>query len=125
MGAASLDLEIEQGASFERVLTVRDSLNAPIILTGWVFRGQVRRTYSSEEILASFTCTVLDQVTDPGKMTIRLTAAETSAIPVESAIGPNLREVRYLYDLEADAGGGTVYRILQGGAVISPEVTRT
>jgi|GEM_PF-4397913 len=76
MGAASLDLQIEQGASFERVLTVRDSLNAPIILTGRVFRGQVRRTYSSEEILASFTCTILNQITDPGKMTMRLTAAQ-------------------------------------------------
>lgn len=123
MAAGTYNFTLEQGASFERVLTIRDSLDAPIDLTGFVFSGQIRKKYSDTSVLASFSFTILDQGTDTGKVRMSMTAANTALIPVEKAESAEKKLTQYCYDVEMNTGS-TVDRILEGVVSISPEVTR-
>ena len=106
-----LDLQINQGATFKRVITIANTDGTPLNISGNTFRGQIRRRASSEDILATFTCTI----TDPsgGKLSIDLTDAQTSAIPAGD----------WVYDIEW-VNGADVARLLEGQAITTAEVTR-
>ena len=106
-----LDLTINQGATFKRDVTIADADNTPVNISGNTFRGQIRRRASSEDILATFTCTVTDAT--GGKLSINLTDAQTSAIPAG----------HWVYDIEW-VNGDDVARLLEGGAITTAEVTR-
>lgn len=123
MSAGTYTMTIEQGSSFSMQLTINDSLDAPIDLTGHVFRGQIRKTISDTVIQASFTFTLLDQITDTGKVSVTLTDAETAAIAVPAQRTVLRTTVAMSYDIESEIAG-VVYRWLEGTANISPEVTR-
>ena len=132
MSASNVDLLIEQGATFERTITISDANCVPMDITGWEFRGQIRRTYSDTTVLASFSFTIQDQVTKPGQVLMFMSATTTAAIPVNPASDsstscistPNLKPTNYVYDVEAETSSDFVYRILQGLAIVSPDVTR-
>lgn len=123
MSAGTYTMAIEQGSSFNMQLTINDSLGAPIDLTGHVFRGQIRKTISDTVIQASFTFTLLNQITDTGKVSVTLTDAETAAIVVPAQRTVLRTAVAMSYDIESEITG-VVYRWLEGTANISPEVTR-
>lgn len=124
MAAANVNLKMEQGAQFYRRLTFSEN-SVPVDLTGWSFSAQMRETLPSTAIAATFTTTILDQVTNTGEMTLTLTAAETSAIVLNAvSTGTNRKVSKYVYDLEATKPDGSVDRILQGSVELSPEVTR-
>ena len=124
MAAAELEILIEQGATFLRTLTFKDDTDTPIDLTGDSFRGMVRLTTDAATPVAEFTCTLLNQGTNPGEVTIELTPAETSAIPVDAQSKPQRKSKQYAYDIEWVKASGDVERVLQGIAVVSPEATK-
>lgn len=124
MSAGNLDILIEQGASFELQMTLKDETGTPIDLTGHVFKGQVRKTYSDSTVLAEMSFVLADQGTDPGKVTASLTDTQTSALPVDAADGPDRPNFKYIYDIESGLAGKR-YRWIQGAANISPEVTKS
>lgn len=124
MSAGKLDLNIEQGATFEKTFTIKDSLAAAIDLTGWTFAGKIRHRYDSPATVATFTTAVLNQVTNKGQFTISLTAAQTSAIPVDPSDSINRDLTEYLYDIEATKPDTKKDRVLEGKVKVSPEVTR-
>ena len=109
--SGSLDLIINQGATFKRIITIADSAGAPLNITGNVFRGQIRKRYTSTEFLAEFLC----EITDPtqGKLGITLTDTETSLIPAGD----------WVYDVEW-LNLGMVSRLIEGQAITTAEVTR-
>ncbi|HND36774.1 MAG TPA: hypothetical protein PKZ49_09180 [Nitrosomonas sp.] len=119
MAAGKLNLTIEQGSTFTRLLTIKSG-GTPVNLSGYSFAGQVRRKHSDQKKLAEFTCAV-GSPTSNGQVTISLTATQTSAIPFIYDDDGNL-EVFY-YDIEMTVGS-TVDRILEGTVTLSPEVTR-
>jgi hypothetical protein len=106
-----LDLTINQGTTFKRLITIADVNNAPVNITNNTFRGQIRRRATSEEILAEFTCIVVNPA--EGKLTINLTDTQTSAIPAGE----------WVYDVEW-INGLDVARLLEGTALTTAEVTR-
>jgi hypothetical protein len=120
--ATSLDLTIEQGATFKRVIKLYDSAGTAIDLTGKTFAGQLRKTYS-ELPSTAFTFTLANQTTNPGEVEISLTAAQTRALKVNPATNHYKCTTPYAYDIEMTVGSD-VSRILEGTAHISPEVTR-
>jgi hypothetical protein len=67
------------------------------------------------------TVTISATPTD-GTLTLTLTATETSAMPCGEDITDE--KSKYVYDLEIVHTTGTVKRILDGYAYVSPEVTR-
>lgn len=114
MSAGRYDLEIEQGATFTRVLIVSEG-GAVKDLTGYAARAQIRRTASSTVVLQSITATVTDP-TD-GEVTLSLTASQTAL----------LDSIRGVWDLEIDDQDITtpvVTRLLEGSVTVIPNVTR-
>lgn len=112
MSAGTYNIELEQGATYTREVTVNDGAGDPIDISTWSMRGQVRSNYSASDILAEFTCTITDGAN--GVFQFELSAEQTSAICVKKGV----------YDIECERADGTVIRILKGSVEISPEVTR-
>ena len=114
MAAGKYDFKIEQGATFSRQVTWTDSTGTAINLTGYTVSGKVRKKYTDNTPLATFTCTITNAA--GGIFTFALTATQTAAL-----VSTGVQEG--IYDIEASISG-TVYRILEGVVTISPEVTR-
>jgi hypothetical protein len=124
MGAAKHDISVEQGATYLKTFTLKDSTGTEVDLTGWTVAGQIRAKYDSASALASFTCTVLNQGTYPGKFTLLLSAGTTAGIAVDPALGASRKPTVYVYDVEVTKPDTTKDRILEGKCYLSPEVTR-
>lgn len=126
MPAAKLNLYIEAGASFSKTFTFTDDQNAPIDFTGYLFRGQIRKTPHAEDSYP-FTCGYLNNNPVGGIVVIYMTAIETKAIPCgDSYKDPDSQYVwsleQYIDNLNAD--DEIVDRVLEGVVQISPEVTQ-
>lgn len=110
------DLTINQGATFELTITWNDSNGDPINLTGYTARMQVRETYSSSSTIISLTqASGITLGGAAGTIAILISATTTAALTAPFS---------GVYDLELVSGAGVVTRVLQGAAVVTPEVTR-
>lgn len=119
--AGTKDLVIEQGGTFQKTIVLKDGAGVVIDLTGYTGRGQIRRTYRSEAIVASFTFDYT--YLSVGKVTFSLSAAVTEGITA----GESDSDIRskYVYDIElVKTADGTVKRVLKGNVYVSPNVTR-
>ena len=111
--AAYTELFIDQGTTFNAVINLNDDQStAPIDLTGYIIRSQMRRSYYSVNPSATFTCTITDAAT--GELTLSLTDTQTSAI----------KAGRYLFDVEIQDTAKVVTRVLEGIITVTPGVTR-
>lgn len=117
MPANELNLTIEQGSTFENLITFKDGDLVPIDVTSWTIVGQIRKTWDAANIIKSFTFTKANQITSPGQVTMSLTDTETTAIPATERI------TEYVYDVEATISGKK-FRLMQGTVYLSAEVTR-
>jgi len=127
MAAGKLDIYIEQGANFYRKLKFTDNASPtpnPIDLTGYVYTGKLRKTIDAATSIVDFTCTVLNQGTNPGEMTIQLTNVQTSAIPMKAQKVQQRVTEPFAYDIEVQYPSTYKERVLEGVANVSPEVTR-
>jgi len=109
--AEFVELTIDQGASFNTVITVNDGTGAAQNLYGYVARSQMRKSYYSST-KHDFDVSVTDANT--GEITMIMSAANTT----------NLTPGRYVYDVEIDDGGGEITRIFEGVITVLPNVTR-
>lgn len=109
--AEFVELTIEQGATFNTVITVNDGTGSGQNLYGYTARSQMRKShYSSTK--HDFNVSV----TTPniGEITMVMSAANTA----------NLTAGRYVYDVEIDDGQGEITRIFEGIITVLPNVTR-
>jgi len=113
MSAGLLNILIEQGATFNRTMTIYSTGTTPLNLTGKTLRGYIKRSLADALPVGTFVFTVADQNTNPGVVTWNLSATNTALLPAQT-----LR-----YDVEL-VDGTTVTRILEGEAFVSGEVTR-
>lgn len=116
------NMEISQGSDFKLSLSIKDSNQNPVDLTGHTFRGQIRKTASDAVTQATFTFTITDAVN--GAVDVELPAADSSAI----ALGKSKNAARTIttmtYDIESEDASGNVTRWLEGLVKFSPEVTK-
>ena len=105
------NLYIDQGTDYTITVDVTDSAGDVLDLTGFTATAQVRKTYTSSSLSATFTTSINAAA---GQVTISLTDTQTSA----------LQAVRYGYDLNIESGGGIKTRVIEGQAVVTPGVTR-
>ena len=115
MTAGYYNITAEQGATFNRVLTWRDSASALINLTGYTARMQVRTDYAS-------TSTILSLTTQNGQITLG-GAAGTITLLVSATDMAALSSGSFVYDLEM-INGATITRLVQVTFVVNAEVTR-
>ena len=115
MAAGTLNFTIEQGATFNLLLTWEiDSV--PVNITNWTARLQARVDVEDSEVILSLT-TSNGGITlggAAGTISLDQTATQTTLLPAGT----------YVYDLELISAVGAVTRLVQGELNISPEVTR-
>ena len=116
MAAATLDILIEQGATFVLNLVWQDSTGAAIDLSLFTADMQVRSKVSDTNIL-------LEASTANGYIVLGGPAG-TIAITVPAAVTAALTATRGVYDLEITSPTGTVTRLVEGDVEVSLEVTR-
>lgn len=106
------ELTIDQGSTFSMRVELKDYFtNESLNLTNYVARSQIRKNYDSTDS-KDFLVVIADAAN--GNISMTMTAANTA----------NLKPGRYVYDLEIEDDESTVTRILQGVAVVSPQVTK-
>lgn len=117
-----LDLELHQGAS---LLPVRHTLanpdTSPVDLTGYLVRGQIRKTALAATVVADFTCTFASPRT-LGWYEFSLTDEQTAGI----TCGPKITDADslYEYDIELEDAAGNVRCTLWGLVRVKARATR-
>lgn len=123
MAAGKYDLPVEQGATLQAELTLKNAAGTAINLTGTTVRGQIRKKASDSTKLVDFTCTI-NATPTTGKCIVSLTAAQTSALPAEKSLQAERLITKLAYDIELVQADNSVVRVLEGVVLLSPEVTR-
>lgn len=121
MAAGRYDLVIEQGATFSRQVTWQNQDGSAVNLTGYSIAGKIRRKTSDNQPIISFTTAITDAAN--GIFTFSLTATQTASLPVNHGATAEKEYLDCVYDIEATVGS-TKYRVIEGLARISPEVTK-
>jgi|TARA_Y100000004_G_scaffold189661_1_gene245641 hypothetical protein len=110
--ATSYDFNITQGSEFYVRLTAKNADGTPFVLSGYNTRGSLKWRYSETGSLVDLGPTTVDGYLQSGWIDIKLTAAQTSGLPV----------VQGVYDVEIYSGT-YANRLIYGKASIIPEVT--
>lgn len=123
MQPAVQDLTIYQGDSFDFFFRVRERVydallqefvaGAYINLTGWTGKSQIRATPDAADVLADFSVTISNQTTTPGGVLLRLTNAQTAALPPGG-----------VWDVQLINTAGEVKTFIGGRVIVPREVTR-
>ena len=103
---------IDQGADFSITVDVSDANGNQLNLTGYSAAAQMRKTYESSSISATFTTSI---AAADGQVTLTLTDTVTTA----------LSPGRYVYDLVVTDGSSISTRVVEGQAIVTPGVTRS
>jgi len=113
--AARLNLECEQGATFSRILVLKDSTGTVIDKTGASADMQIRETIESPTVLIELSTANGRIVVDgpSGKLTLTISASDTGSLTLNG-----------VYDLKVTYLSGTVDRILEGEFVLDLQVTQ-
>jgi hypothetical protein len=120
--AANYKLYIDQGATFSRSISLKNSDGDPYDLSAASISAQIRSTATSSVKIADFTVSISSPAAS-GQFIMSMPASGTALLPVDPNEGPERVNSVYAYDVEMVIGS-TVTRLLQGEVVVSPEVTR-
>ena len=112
--AIAQNIEIDQSSDYLKQFIAKDDTGTVINLTGSTVTSQVRKSYGTSTIAATFTCAVVSATA--GTFTLALTDVQTAEGTLERG--------RHVYDVIVTDAGGDKTRIQEGIAVISPSVTR-
>jgi len=109
--AAVSNLYIDQGADYSTTVSLTDSNGDVLSLTGYSAAGQIRKTFGSSTVAATFAIAVS---ANTGQITLTLTDVITAG----------MKSGRYVYDVLITDSSGTKTRILEGQASVTPSVSR-
>lgn len=106
---------MDQGATLNRALFLKDSAKRPLDLDGYIGRMHIR-DYIDSSIIIEILTTDNDQIViypEPGRIDILLTPGETAALAAKD----------YVYDLELESEDGDVTKIISGKLTVRAEIT--
>jgi len=109
--ASISNLFVDQGSDYANVLTVESATGAPLNLTDYTVKSQMRKSYTSS-IAYNFVATVPNPST--GEILLSLSAADSEEIP------PG----RYLYDVEITSSLNIKTRVVEGIVTMTPQITQ-
>ena len=105
-----VNLVVDQGATFETVLTLTQDNGDLIDLTGYTGSAQLKKHYTSSNG-TSFSVALGGA---NGTVTLGMSANATA----------NVVSGRYVYDVELTDSGGVITRLIEGIVTVTPQVTR-
>lgn len=106
------ELVVDQGTTYESELDLVNDDGTAINVANYVFTGQIRKSYYSSKVSASFTITTANA--SSGNVIISLSPTTTASI----------KPGRYVYDVKMKDTSNTVTRILEGIITVTPQVTK-
>lgn len=109
--AAERNIIIYQGDTYIHEIRLRDSANANINISTRIYSGQIRKTKTSNNIIATFTTEITDGPN--GVMHFSLSPEITS----------NITSGIYFYDLQ-EVNNTIITTLIAGKATVQGEVTR-
>ena len=110
--SAKYDFDIDQGATFNRALTLKDDSSAVVDISGCTFAGQVRTSALSSTVAGTFTFVITNGT--QGQFSWKMTATNTALLPAQQCV----------YDIEMTQANGDIIRLLEGFVNIKSNVTR-
>lgn len=112
---AEVDLEIYQGANFEFTITVMDENEAPIDLSGYTAKMDIRPYPGGEVLLSASTSNGLITIDGVnGEVGISIDYASTNALPSGTL----------KYDVFIQSGDASTRRcIAEGDVIVTPRIT--
>lgn len=126
MKTLNLGVRMNQGDDFNVVIGINGD-SGPIDITGYEFLGEMKaNTDPNSSVIAEFSFTILNQVSNRGQVQWSLTAAATKALTasVSDAERRERLETNYVFDVKMKDTSGKINRIIQGIIYLSPEVTQ-
>ena len=108
--ALKANLQIDQGSTYYTTLSLTDSNDLAMDLTGYTGAAQMRKHYTSSNSTA-FGVTLSEA---SGTVELSLSANATA----------NVSAGRYVYDVEITSPSGVVTRVVEGIVTVTPNVTR-
>jgi len=109
--AAERNIKIYQGDTYVHEVRVKDNSNVAINITSRTYAGQIRKTKTSNVIIATFTTAITNAAN--GTFNFSLSSNTTS----------NIQSGVYYYDIQ-ETNGIVVTTLLSGRAEVEGEVTR-
>lgn len=98
---------IDQGTTFELAVALTDSSGSPIVTAGFSSNCSMQKDYQSANSIQISTSV------SNGQVVLSLTANASALIPAG----------RYVYDVKLYDFAGNVYRVVEGIATVTPQVT--
>jgi hypothetical protein len=117
MAAGTYNFEIEQGATFSRVITYKDSQGEIIPLFGAQARMDLKLQKSDQATILAL------RSDDDSPMIIINRGKGTLTLNIPRASTEDLNFNKAYYDLELEFPNGTVVRILEGRVTLSKQTT--
>lgn len=109
-----IKMYIPQGTTYIHSFAYNDVDGVPIDLSGFAARMQFRKSVSTTETLYDVDDQTGELVTDATGVTLTIPAVASELFAFTTCV----------FDIEIEAPGGQVTRIVQGSVVVDPEVTR-
>jgi hypothetical protein len=114
MAAATHNVIIDQGADWRVDVVYKDPSGVPINLSNYTAQLQLRTSYDAASAALNLTSSSGITITaNTGRLAIHATSTQTNALVAGD----------YVYDLEINLSG-FVTRLIQGRAIVRPQVTR-
>jgi hypothetical protein len=113
--ATNYNISTYQGDFLQATLSVKDTDNNRLNLSGYDVRGQVRNGYGSTGILLDLNPNIISHVSG------------TINITIDSTITKDLPVGQFVYDIERFPSGiptGNTIKLMLGKFIVSPETTR-
>lgn len=101
------NITIDQGTTFQLSVSLTDSNGYPIITTGYSSRASMQKDYQSVNSIP------ISTTVSNGQVTMYLTANASA----------NIAAGRYVYDVKLIDTANNVYRVVEGIATVTPQVT--
>ena len=110
--AAVSNLFIDKDADFSTTISLTDSNGNVLSLSGYSALAQIRKTYDSSTVAATFSVAITAATV---QITLTLTDVQTGA----------MSQGRYVYDVVITDSSGDKTRVLEGRATVTPSVSRS
>lgn len=119
---ATYNLELYQGDDFSLAMVVKTrnsdgTVGAAVDLTGYQASAQIRATPTANAIIASFTCTLGNQTTNTGLVTVSLSHTVTTNLPIPGS-------TPFAWDFQFITLAGLYETLVKGSVTVDAEVTR-
>ena len=117
-----LDLLLKQGATFgPHQITLKDSNNQPINITGATIRAQIRKTSDAATAVANGDFVLTSP--SSGVFTFGFSSISTTTLQVDT-VSETGTDSQYVWDMEIQYSDGRVYPLMYGKVSVFREVTK-